>query len=107
MTEAPPKFAPGDAVMVCRRVPPGHVRTPWYCRGRRGLVERVCGRFHNPEQLAYGNQEADRQVLYRVAFASTAIWPGYRGGASDRVEVEIYEHWLERCDAPEHGGVRE
>ena len=42
------RFAPGDRVRVLRRFPPGHVRTPWYCRGKYGEVERICGRFAIP-----------------------------------------------------------
>jgi len=94
MTVKTSRFAPGDRVRVYERFPPGHVRTPWYCRGKSGEVERVCGRFRNPEQLAYGNREADHEVLYRVSFPSHALWPDYVGDEADRVEIEIYEHWL-------------
>ena len=93
------RFAPGDRVRVHRRFPPGHVRTPWYCRGKSGEIERICGRFRNPEQLAYGNRDATHEVLYRVSFPSRSLWPDYAGHDRDRVEIEIYEHWL----APETG----
>ena len=91
-----PRFAPGDRVRVHERFPPGHVRTPWYCRGKTGAIERICGRFRNPEQLAYGNRDAEHEVLYRVAFACRALWPENDGNENDRVEIEIFEHWLER-----------
>jgi nitrile hydratase len=35
------RFAPGARVRVRRADPPGHVRTPWYCRGRAGVIERI------------------------------------------------------------------
>ena len=95
MTGPAGKFAPGDRVRVRERFPPGHVRTPWYCRGKIGEIERICGRFRNPEQLAYGNRDAAQEVLYRVGFASRSLWPGDGGDERDRVEIEIYEHWLE------------
>ena len=95
MTGRVARFATGDRVRVHVRCPPGHVRTPWYCRGQVGEVVRVCGRFRNPEQLAYGNRDAAPEVLYRVGFAGRALWPDYDGGEHDRVEIEIYEHWLE------------
>ena len=95
MTGSAARFAPGDRVRVRMRLPPGHVRTPWYCRGQVGMVERVCGRFRNPELLAYGNRDAAHEVLYRVGFASRSLWPDYEGSDQDRVEIEIYEHWLE------------
>ena len=40
---------------------PGHVRTPFYLRGRTGVIERELGVFGNPEQLAYG-LPADRKT---------------------------------------------
>ena len=80
---------------VHERHPPGHIRTPWYCRGKRGEIERVCGSFRNPELLAYGNRDAGREVLYRVRFTSRSLWPDYGGGERDCVEIEIYEHWLD------------
>jgi len=96
------RFAPGEHVRVLRRFPPGHVRTPWYCRGKSGEVERICGQFRNPERLAYGDADAEHQVLYRISFASRALWPDYEGSERDRVEIEIYEHWL----APEPGDAK-
>ena len=39
------------------------------------------------------------EVLYRVSFASRVLWPDYAGDDHDRVEIEVYEHWL----APESG----
>ena len=95
MTGTAAKFAPGELVRVHERFPPGHVRTPWYCRGQVGEIERICGRFRNPEQLAYGSRDAAYEVLYRVGFASRSLWQDYDGSEQDRVEIEIYEHWLE------------
>lgn len=94
------RFAPGDRVAVRRADPPGHVRTPWYVRGRRGVVERVCGRFGDPEELAYG-RDGMRRTLYRVRFPQVELWPEYGGPAADSVDVEIYEHWLEPVGAEE------
>ena len=95
MTDPAAKLAPGERVRVHERFPPGHVRTPWYCRGQVGEIERICGRFRNPEQLAYGNREAAHEALYRVSFPSRSLWSDYDGSEHDRVEIEIYEHWLE------------
>lgn len=89
------RFTPGAPVRVRAHFPPGHVRTPWYCRGQVGEVERLCGFFPNPEQLAYGNREAARTALYRVGFPCRSLWPEYSGGERDRVEIELYDHWLE------------
>ena len=92
-----PRFAVGERVRVRRADPPGHVRTPWYCRGHVGTIERLCGAFANPEELAYNRPGLPAQPLYRVRFRSAELWPGYRGGAGDVVEIEIFQHWLERA----------
>jgi nitrile hydratase subunit beta len=89
------RFAPGDEVAVRLAFPVGHIRTPVYVRGHRGLIERICGVFGNPESLAYGGDGLPKQPLYRVRFGQSELWPDYAGAARDHIEVEIYEHWLE------------
>ncbi|SDZ79888.1 SH3-like domain-containing protein [Rubrimonas cliftonensis] len=92
-----PRFSPGDAVKVSFRDGPGHIRTPWYIRGRTGRVERVCGAFPNPEELAARRDGLPALPLYRVRFALAALWGA--GAAQDTLDVELYEHWLEPADA--------
>ena len=89
------RFSPGDRVRVRKAAPPGHVRTPFYIRGHRGVIERLCGSFRNPEELAYARSGEPVQPLYRVRFAQSEVWPGYRGAPGDVLEVEIFQHWLE------------
>ncbi len=89
------RFKPGDRVRVRRTFPLGHVRTPWYIRGHAGVIERLCGAFANPEELAYNRPGTPRQPLYRVRFRQREVWPDYLGPAQDHVEIEIYQHWLE------------
>ena len=89
------KFAVGQAVKVRVAYPEGHCRTPSFCRGKSGVVERICGAFRNPEQLAYGDDGLPLQPLYRIRFEQKELWPDYLGPPSDAVEIEIYEHWLE------------
>ena len=90
-----PLFVTGDAVAVKRGNPPGHLRTPFYIRGKRGVVERICGAFRNPEELAYGRSGEPKQILYRVRFAQKQVWPDYAGPAADTIDIELYEHWLD------------
>ena len=87
-------FSPGDRVRVIPTNPPGHRRTPYYIRGKTGVIERVCGAFPNPEELAYGFDGLPRKNLYRVRFLQTEVWPAYKGQTSDTVDIDIYEHWL-------------
>ena len=89
------RFCVGERVRVSPRDVDGHVRTPVYIRGKRGVVERICGSFRNPEELAYGTYDGGALPLYRVRFKQREVWPDYSGGAADTLDVEIYEHWLE------------
>ena len=89
------KFRPGDRVKVRKAYPLGHIRTPYYIRGHRGVIERVCGKFGNPEELAQQRSGEPRQPLYRVRFRQQDVWPDYRGNPADALEVEIFQHWLE------------
>jgi hypothetical protein len=89
------RFAPGARVAVRRAYPPGHIRAPFYIRGKFGTVERICGDFRNPEELAYARSGLPKQPLYRIRFRQAEIWPDYGGPDADTVDVEIYEHWLE------------
>ena len=89
------RFAVGQAVRVKAAYPPGHRRTPYYIRGKQGVVERICGSFANPEELAYGFDGEPKRVLYRVRFPQKHVWPDYRGPERDLIEMEIYEHWLD------------
>lgn len=94
------QFTAGDRVTVRRADPPGHLRTPWYVRGKSGVVERVLAAFPNPEERAYGRSGLPAQPLYRVRFLQADLWPDYAGPALDTVDVEIYQHWLEPPRAP-------
>ena len=68
MTAAGDKFKPGDRVKVKFEDRPGHIRTPWYIRGKTGCVERVYGEFLNPESLAFGRDGLPKKTLYLIAF---------------------------------------
>jgi nitrile hydratase subunit beta len=89
------RYRIGDTVRVKTVFPPGHRRTPQYIRGKQGVIERLCGAYPNPEELAYGFDGLPAKVLYRVRFMQTHVWPGYAGPANDMIEMEIFEHWLE------------
>ena len=92
-------FAVGERVRVRVAFPPGHVRTPAYCRGKSGTIERLCGAFANPEELAYNRPGLPAQPLYRVRFAARDLFADYAGLPADVVEIEIFQHWLEPEEA--------
>ncbi len=90
-------FAPSLAgrVRVAAMMPPGHVRTPAYLRGKTGTIERALGAFANPEKLAYG-LPAEKRRLYRVRFTMDELWGAEAETPGDTLDAEIYDHWLER-----------
>lgn len=90
----PESFCPGDRVRVHAVYPPGHVRTPFYVRGKVGVVERMMAAFPNPEDRAFGHHGGAKQILYRVRFRQLDLWPDYEGPAHDTLDVDIYHHWL-------------
>ena len=89
------RYKVGEKVRVMKAYPPGHIRTPFYIRGHTGTVERICGAFPNPEELAQMRDGLPAQPLYRVRFRQKDVWPGYQGPEADVVEIEIFQHWLE------------
>ena len=100
---APPagRFSPGDGVRVAARPAVGHCRTPWYLRGKAGVIASVQGTFRDPESLAYHKPGLPEKVLYKVRFRQSEVWGHYHGPAADLLEADIFEHWLE----PEGEGV--
>ena len=89
------KYKVGEKVRVMKAYPPGHIRTPFYIRGHTGTVERICGVFPNPEELAQMRDGLPAQPLYRVRFRQKDVWPDYKGPDADVMEIEIFQHWLE------------
>ena len=92
-------FNPGDAVQVRSGSPPGHIRTPFYVRGCKGVIERIAGEYRNPEELAFGRFDTPVVPLYRVRFQQNEVWADYNGNPKDTLEVEIFEFWLEPSTA--------
>lgn len=91
------EFHPGERVLVKTRVPTGHCRTPFYLRGKTGVVEANTGAYPNPEELAYHKNGLPKKTLYRVRFEQKHLWSSYPV-AKDTLIADIFEHWLEPAD---------
>lgn len=89
------RFQPGDAVLVKADDPPKHHRTPWYVKGKSGLIDAVYDPWPNPEEMALGKWDGPNVPLYRVEFDQRELWDDYSGPKRDRLVVDIFEHWLE------------
>ena len=87
-----------EHVRVRNDMPPGHIRTPAYLRGKCGIIERTLGPFPNPEQLAYRHKGAPLP-LHRVRFTMAEVWGAHAEAPNDTLDAEIYAHWLEPADA--------
>ena len=106
-TAAAKRFKAGDRVVVKSQNPPGHIRTPMYLRGKRGVILGNHGAWKNPEELAYGRDGRPLRMNYWVQFCMNEIWGG-KGDytAKDTIAAEIYEHWLEPDTATTGKGRR-
>lgn len=82
-------------VRVKTMMPPGHIRTPYYLRGKTGTIERSLGAFGNPEEQAYG-RIGGKKHLHRVRFSMGEVWGDAAENPDDTLDAEIYDHWLER-----------
>ena len=89
------RFRAGDRVRVRLADPPGHIRTPFYVRGKTGWIERYHGDYPNPEELAYGHDGRPARPLYQVGFQQADLWQEYGAMRPDKLYVDLYEHWLE------------
>ena len=89
------RFKPGDMVRVLHLGKSGHVRIPFYVRGKRGEIVHYCGSYLNPEDLAIGLTNGPVKDLYRVKFRKSELWPDDGQSLSYTLTIEIYDHWLE------------
>ncbi|HIC81504.1 MAG TPA: nitrile hydratase subunit beta [Kiloniellaceae bacterium] len=93
------RFEIGARVAVRAAYPPGHVRTPFFVRGKTGVVTEILGPYRNPEALAYGRSGDPALPLYRVLFRTAELWDGYEWSSGDTTVVDIYENWLNPVEA--------
>ena len=89
-----PRFSVGQRVRIADRTPPVHHRVPAYSKGHVGVIERVCGLHGEPEKFIRGDGKP-LQRLYRVRIPQTDLWSPYEGNQKDKLDIEIFEHWLE------------
>jgi hypothetical protein len=93
-----PDFEPGDTVRVLTRSPIGHYRVPRYLRGKTGdIVAVIRPMAVDNEEEAYGRNAGSKGHYFRVAFPMAEVWPGYIGGATDVLLIEVFQTWLEKA----------
>lgn len=89
------RFRDGDRVKVIHLGKSGHVRIPYYVRGKSGEVVHFCGSYLNPEELAIGCTSGPAVDLYRVKFSQSELWANDEMTDNDCLVIEVYDHWLE------------
>ena len=92
----PGQFDVGDPVTIRSDEVDHHHRTPWFIKGKPGVVRAVSGPFFNPESRAHGGNGVPRRLLYQVEFDPHVVWGDrYHEGSKDLLLVDVYEQWLE------------
>ena len=90
------QFQAGDAVTIRADEVGHHHRTPWFIKGKPGVVRAISGPFFNPESRAHGGDGIPKRLLYQVEFDPVEVWGNrYGEGSSDLLLVDVYEQWLE------------
>ena len=92
-----PRFEVGQRVRIADRTPPAHHRVPSYVKGQAGVIERVSGMHPDPERCIRGDGKPFQRI-YRVRIPQKNLWHSYKGSEGDKLEIEIFEHWLESAE---------
>lgn len=87
------RFREGDPVVVRELHPSGHIRTPRYVRGKRGVVRHVAPRFAHPDSSAHGIP-GRLEHTYHVAFSAQELW-GADAAPGDEVVVDLWDSYLD------------
>ena len=86
----------GDQVTIRSDEVDHHHRTPWFIKGKPGIVRAISGPFFNPESRAHGGDGVPKRLLYQVEFDPDVVWGDrYHEGSNDLLLVDVYEQWLE------------
>lgn len=81
---------------VQARFPGGHVRTPFYLRGKTGVVVRSHGEFLDAEKLAVGLPGLPATVIYQVAFDFQEVWTGTENPVGSTIILaDLQDNWLD------------
>jgi hypothetical protein len=90
------RFALGDRVSVRLRSSQEGGSTPYYVRGKSGIVEEVGEASNNPVQLlADRGATTPPRKIYRMRFAAREVWPVSPGAPGDTLALRISEDQLE------------
>ena len=93
------KYEVGERVRVKDSLPGGTNRTPFFIRGKKGVVVYYHGPAGNPRDLSYGGSGQPEIPLYGVSFHMAHIYDEDPDFLHDRLIVDVLEDWLEQVTA--------
>ncbi len=93
------KFQVGERVRVKDTVPGGTNRTPFFIRGKKGVVVYYHGPARNPSDLSYGGRGQPELPLFGVSFHMAHVYDEDPDFLHDRLIVDVLEDWLDPVTA--------
>ena len=96
-------FKVGDRVMIRTEAPGGTNRTPFFIRGKKGVVVFIHGPAGNPRDLSQGGTGEPKLPLYGVSFHMAHLYDDDPQFVHDRVIVDVWEDWMAPVPQPEPG----
>jgi hypothetical protein len=96
-----PRFGVGDQVRVRGLPTIFYTRTQEYVRAVRGTVVKVSYESVAPEDEAFDRHDQTPEWFYIVRFRMADLWEPYTGCASDTLQTELPERWLETVHSKE------
>jgi hypothetical protein len=94
-----PGFAIGDRVRVRDLPTVFYTRTQEYVRGVLGTVVNVSYESLAAEDEAFERDDQQPEWFYIVRFRMADLWEPYAGYASDTLQTELPQRWLETADS--------
>jgi hypothetical protein len=89
------RFSAGDRVVVRELPAVFYTRSQEYVRGVRGTVVKVAYESLAAEDEAFDRDDQQPEWFYVVRFSMADLWEPYAGTASDSLQTELPERWLE------------
>ena len=93
-TAEPARFALGERVSVRKGSAHESGSTPYYVRGKSGIVEEICAPFTSPDRTASKPAEGAPLRSYRMRFSAREVWPELPGASGETLTMRISEDWL-------------
>ncbi len=91
--DIPPKYQPGDKVLVKKNFTDGHTRAPAYVQGCIGEIVIHHGGHVFPDANAQGHLQGEH--LYAIRFSSEVLWGNDKDNSE--VTIDLWEPYLTKA----------